>query len=159
MRFVLLLWLLPFGILQAEDCWQPVSKDEMTGAWRKANPERYVRVIGDFTGTGETEYAQFEVSCKEQKVGLFAHVKWRGREHRHLLLIVPDNHIQSYGIRLASPKSYSSRCIAGHFDCDTGIKKVRPEYDGIEMFKNTDGRSIFYWDNGKFQRIWLNDEH
>jgi hypothetical protein len=159
---MLLVFLLPFASHAASD-WRTPTADDLgkDRMWRDEDSRRYLVVKADFDGDGIEDTARLLIRHKGDKIGLFVTVSSMKKASPLLLESIKDKRmIETFGIGLAKPGTYTTACGKGYWNCKKGEpEELRLDRPGIDFFKYESANSYFVWNTGrkKFDRIWMSD--
>jgi hypothetical protein len=140
--------------------WRMPAGYEHADGWRKENPERFLKVIGDFNGDSEADEARLLLRKKDKALGLFIKNRWSKHNEFFLLEVGDSSLIHSFGIRLFKPGLYVTACGKGYWGCgENEPPEIQLGHDAIDLFKIESANSFFYWDStiNDFKRIWISD--
>jgi hypothetical protein len=159
---VLLVFILPSATYAVSDWRNPTADDLGKDAtWRDEDTDRYLVVKADFDGDGKEDFARLLASDKSDKIGLFVTVSSIKKAGPLLLKSIKDKRtIETFGIALVKPGTYTTACGKGYWDCKKGEREeLRLEKPGIDFFQYESANSYFVWNAGrkKFDRIWISD--
>ena len=128
--------------------WRRPSPVEVSAAWRRKSPTRFLIVKADFDGDGHTDVAEI-LTNESEKSGEWMTL-WKG----------PAVELRNVGISMVRPGKYDTLCGDDPSACNPETpKSVDFEHNAISLFFEGETSSFFYWDRKtkKFNSVPISD--
>jgi hypothetical protein len=132
-----------------------LTEEELSSEWRKADSEKYTKIVADFNGDGLVDGAFLLVDDKNKKLVLLAALCDNNSSYKWIELQTMDYAALNYqGISLVKPTTVA--VYKGDITKETK-QPVTLNFNSIKSFSSEGSSSIFTWDSSKkqFQQYWL----
>jgi len=141
--------------------WRLPDSAEVNQPWRSSAPSRYLRVEGNFSGSGERETAFLLVRTDGSAFAPFVAITNDGNTGTLVQVETenPKDELAVEGLKLAPAGTYVTACGRG-YGCSAGEKKtVTLSFDGVVFFKKEGPSRLIYFDPARqaFTESWLSD--
>jgi hypothetical protein len=139
--------------------WRRPSPVEVSAAWRRKSPTKFLIVKVDFDGDGHTDVAEILTNESEKRCALFVRLS-RGSGEWITLWKGPTVALRNVGIRMVRPGKYDTLCGDDPSACNPETpKSVDFEHNALSLFFEGETSSIFYWDRKtkKFDSVPISD--
>lgn len=156
--------LLLFGcsFVKLSEGWRfPNDLELAASPWRSRDPQKFLKVNGDFDGDKKTDVAVLLYSDSSKILGVQASLSSSNKTPVIITDAAEGGLISSMGIELVKAgTSSATSCGKGLFDCAKGQpKNVTTTADAINYFSEGGSNSwfIFNQKTKSFDRIWITD--
>ena len=139
--------------------WRRPSPVEVSAAWRRKSPTRFLIVKADFDGDGHTDVAEILTNESEKRCALFVRLS-SGNGEWMTLWKGPAVELRNVGISMVRPGKYDTLCGDDPSACNPETpKSVDFEHNAISLFFEGETSSFFYWDRKtkKFNSVPISD--
>ena len=134
---------------------------------RADSPTRYARAAADFNADGTLDEAVLVKATRSSGEALLVHLSCGVDCFEWVTLSTSDfgtdrpNVPLLMGVDLATPGTYEYICVEINDDCVEIEEGVRPQMTigtpAVAYFRFESASSFFYWNDGKFIRVWTSD--
>ncbi len=138
--------------------WRRPSPAEVSSAWRKKSPTKFLIVKADFDGDGHADVAEILTNESGHLCGLF--VRLAGGNEWHSLWQGPSTALADLGISVVRPGKYETLCGDDPSSCNPETPKaVDLKTSAISLFFKGEASSFWYWDRKtkRFKSVPIGD--